>query len=91
MKKEAFMRYVDDFPDGHRKGNIVIQLDPKLTENKAFAACMMVVTEVKDWGIQGYVQALGSTRDENGGQAHYRAKWETFDFVGYAPWVCEDT
>jgi len=38
---------------------------------KAFAACIMVVTEPKEWGAQGYVQALGDSRDIPGGQAFY--------------------
>ena len=52
-----------------------------------FAACLMVVTEPKSWGAQGYVQGLG----ENGkqvGQAYYRATWEEMEATGgKAPWV----
>lgn len=53
--------------------------------NKAFAYCFMVVTEPKAWGAQGYVQALG-TREDHGGQAYYRAKWEDMDYIGKAVW-----
>lgn len=60
----------------------VVQLDPVLTENAAFAGCLMVVTELKPWGVQGYVQALGDTREAPGGQAYYRAKWGTFEETG---------
>jgi hypothetical protein len=52
----------------------VIQLHPVLTRNQMFAACMMVVTEPKGWGAQGYVQMTG-TDGQRGGQAYYRAGW----------------
>lgn len=56
----------------------VVQLNPFTTRNKMFAGCLMVVTEPKSWGAQGYVQALG--RDgEPGGQAYYRATWEEME------------
>lgn len=67
----------------------VVQLSPTATTNKAFAACLMVVTEVKDWGVQGYVQGLG-TREEQVGQAYFRAETGTFERTfGRAPWVIE--
>ena len=34
----------------------IVQVDP---EKEVFGACMVVVTELKDWGIQGYVQSAG--------------------------------
>ena len=62
-------------------------MDPEKTENKAFAGCLMVVTEIKAWGVQGYVQGLG-TREEVGGQAYYRAVFGTFEPTGGAAvWV----
>lgn len=68
----------------------IVQLDPIQTENKAFAACFMVITEIKNWGIQGYVQSLGNTRDEQGGQAYYRATWGTFERTGgKAVWLVQ--
>ena len=70
-----------------RVGDIV-QLDPDTTANAAFRGCFMVVTAVKRWGAQGYVQALGATRDERGGQAHYRANWpEMHRTGGRAVWM----
>ena len=64
----------------------IVQLNPETTKNPMFAACMMVVTEVKSWGAQGYVQALG--RDgKPGGQAYYRATHEEMEPTeGVAPW-----
>ena len=45
----------------YKEGDVV-QLNPETVKNKMFAGCLMVVTEPKSWGAQGYVQALG----ENG-------------------------
>ncbi|MFU2067686.1 hypothetical protein ACLQ9R_01285 [Bordetella hinzii] len=59
----------------------LVQLDPEEVGNPAFAACIMVVTEPKSWGAQGYVQAPGA------GQAYYRAKHEEMELVGKAAWV----
>lgn len=65
----------------------IVQLHPEKCRNPMFAACLMVVTELKSWGAQGYVQGLG----ENGkqvGQAYYRATWEEMERTGgKAPWV----
>ncbi len=60
-----------------RAGDIV-QLGPHC-KNRAFAACLMVVTEVKSWGAIGYVQETGEHRDEPGGQFYYRAEWEEME------------
>jgi hypothetical protein len=65
----------------------VVQLAPEVG-NPMFAFCMMTVTEPKEWGAQGYVQALGEN-GEPGGQAYYRAKWSEMEYVGRAEWVAE--
>ena len=66
----------------------VVQLVPTCA-NPMFAGCLMVVTEPKPWGAQGYVQALGEN-GKHGGQAYYRAKWEEMEKTGgYAEWVAE--
>lgn len=67
-----------------RPGDIV-QLGPE-TRNKMFAFCFLVVTELKPFGVQGYVQALGQD-GEVGGQAYYRAKWNEFEPIGRAVWA----
>ena len=64
----------------------IVQLDPVTTTNPMFRGCMMVITEVKSWGVQGYVQAIG-TREQIGGQAYYRAVNDTFERCGKAVWV----
>ena len=63
----------------------LVQLNPATVRNKMFAACIMVVTESKEWGAQGYVQAFGEN-GEPGGQAYYRATWEEMELVGHAEW-----
>jgi hypothetical protein len=72
----------EDMPE---EGDIV-QLDPVKTENRAFAGCLMIVTAVYPWGVQGYVQALGDSPAKEGGQAYYRAEFETFERCGRAVW-----
>ena len=54
----------------------VLQISPEFETNPAFRCCMLVVSEVKSWGVQGYVQALGETREKMGGQAFIRCTWE---------------
>ena len=66
----------------------LVQLNPETVKNKMFAACIMVVTEPKSFGAQGYVQGLGENGDP-GGQAYYRATWEEMEIVGVAEWVSE--
>lgn len=73
--------------DGLEK-NHVVQLSPD-TKNPAFACCFMVVDELKSWGAQGYVHALG-TRDGPGSLAYYRANWAEMEYVGPAKWVLNE-
>ena len=47
--------------------------------NPQFIGCLMVVTEPKSWGAQGYVTIPGQ------GDAYYCAPWEDMEFVGHAP------
>jgi len=69
------------------KINDVIQLNPETCRNRMFAGCFFVVTEIKPWGAQGYVQALGKD-EQPGGQAYYRATWEEMgNPIGTAEWV----
>lgn len=64
----------------------LVQLNPERVRNPVFASCIMVVTEPKAFGAQGYVQAPGAD-GQPGGQAYYRAKWEEMEPVGMAEWV----
>ena len=56
----------------------------QVTPNKeVFGACMVVVTELKSWGIQGYVQSAGVP-----GQQFIRLRFEDFERTGgKAVWV----
>jgi len=67
----------------------LVQLNPEVVGNKAFAGCIMVVTEPKEWGAQGYVQALGENSTEPGGQAYYRAQWQEMELVGDVEWMAK--
>ena len=70
-----------DIP-AHNKVDVgdIVQVNPDL---EVFGACMVVVTEVKSWGIQGYVQNAGQE-----GQAYIRLKTEDFEPTGgRAVWV----
>lgn len=59
--------------------NDVIQIVP---EHK-WAGCFVTVTEVKSWGIQGFVQIPMQ------GQAYIRLKNEEFEKVGSANFIIE--
>lgn len=65
-----------------REGQIV-QLHPDLCGNPMFGACLMVVTEPKPWGAQGYVQSLGE-KNKRGLRAYYRATWGEMESTGGA-------
>ena len=62
--------------------NDIVQVDPLF---ETFGGCMVVVTEVKDWGIQGYVQSAGVE-----GLQYIRLKTEMFETTGgKAVWVAQ--
>jgi len=58
----------------------IVQVNPL---KEMFGGCMVVVTELKDFGIQGYVQSAGVE-----GQQYVRLKFEDFEPTGgKAVWV----
>ena len=62
--------------------NDIVQVNP---EKEMFGACMVVVTEVKSWGIQGYVQSAGVA-----GQQYIRLNIGDYDPTGgKAVWVAQ--
>lgn len=68
----------------------VLQIAPDCPTNPGFGACFLTVTEVRSWGVIGYVQALG-TREGPGGQAFIRLKWDEVELTGgVAPFVRAD-
>jgi len=52
----------------------IVQVRP---DKEMFGACMVTVTEVKSWGIMGYVQSAGVS-----GQQYIRLKTEDFERTG---------
>lgn len=64
------------------KEHEIVQVKP---DKEMFGGCMVVVTEVKSWGIQGYVQSAGVP-----GQQYIRLKSEDFETTGgMAVWVAQ--
>lgn len=63
----------------------VVQIAPECS-NPMFGCCFLTVTEIKSWGVQGYVQGLGED-GKIGGQAYMRLKWEEFEYAGKSVWT----
>lgn len=62
--------------------NDVVQVNPS---REMFGGCMVVVTEVKSWGVQGYVQSAGVP-----GQQYVRIPTGEFEPTGgKAVWVVQ--
>ena len=62
--------------------NDIVQVNP---ERDVFGGCMVVVTEVRSWGVQGYVQSAGVS-----GHQYIRLKNDEFEPTGgKAVWVAE--
>ena len=58
----------------------IVQVNPS---KEMFGGCMVVVTEVKSFGIQGYVQSAGVP-----GQQYIRLKFEDIEPTGgKAVWI----
>ena len=56
------------------KAGDIVQVRPEL---ETFGGCMVVVTEVKTWGVQGYVQSAGVP-----GQQYIRLKSQDIESTG---------
>lgn len=68
----------------------IIQLDPEKIRVPAFAGCLMIITKLLHSGAQGYVQGVGKSKIEMGGQYFYRAKWaEMLKTGGHAIWIVQ--
>ena len=52
----------------------IVQVDPS---KEVFGGCLVVVTEVKPWGIQGYVQSAGVE-----GQQYIRLECQDYETTG---------
>jgi hypothetical protein len=60
----------------------VVQIDPE--HDDVFGACYLTVTELKAWGVQGYVRVPG--KGDNGGDAYYRVRFEKIVRIGRSEW-----
>lgn len=70
----------------------VVQLDPERHLGEAqgfFAGCFLLVTELKDWGVMGFV-AMPGERGTMPGSAYFRAPWDALAYVGEAVWMPAD-
>lgn len=57
----------------HQVGDLV-QVNPAI---EVFGGCIVVVTELKSWGVQGYVQSAGIP-----GQQYIRLKFKDIESTG---------
>lgn len=66
--------------------NDVVQIAPDASDWAG--GCFAIVTEVKSWGMQGFVQMPCTSRGdpESGGRAFIRLKSEQFVRIGRAEW-----
>jgi hypothetical protein len=60
------------------KQHDIIQANPKV---KNWARCLLIVDEVKSWGVQAYT-VIPAARDAPSGDAPMRLSWDEFDLVG---------
>lgn len=61
----------------------VVQIDPE--DGEVFGACFLVVTDVKTWGVQGYVHLPG--KGDAGGNAYYRVPFNKIAYIGLSEWI----
>lgn len=61
----------------------VVQIDPAYDD--VFGACFLLVTEMKSFGVMGYVTVPG--KGEKGGDAYYRVSFEHITYIGQAEWM----
>lgn len=75
--------------ENHKRASVsngtVVQLNFD-TANPKFRYCMLTVTEVKNFGVLGYIQSMGDEH-QMGGQVYYRAQWHEFEVIGKAVFV----
>ncbi len=62
----------------------VVQLNPKLPQ---FGGMLLVVTEPKEWGCQGYLLSTFNFEAVRfHGAAYIRTNWEEMEYVGKIVW-----
>lgn len=72
-------------PDPRITVGAVVQIDP--AHDPQFGGAFLTVTEMKSFGVMGYVHAFGGGVSDRAGQAYYRVKFESIAYVGRAEWV----
>lgn len=60
------------------KPGMVVQLSS--CDEPKFKDCCMTVTEVRNWGVIGYITVPGRYVEESD-QVYYRATWEEMEIV----------
>jgi hypothetical protein len=64
--------------------NDIVQISPEVNHQEGFwAGNLLIVTEVKSWGVQGYCRVQG-------GEAYIRLKTGQFEKVGRLAWVKDE-
>ena len=71
----------DDNRDVRITVDSVVQIDP--AHDDRFGGAFLVVTEMKTWGVMGYVTIPG----KDGGAAYYRVAFDKVVYIGQAEWV----
>lgn len=69
----------------------VLQINPE--NNEVWGGFLVVVTEPRKWGCQGYLMshdAFNAVRIKKTGKAFVRVKFEDVEFVGSLPWILEN-
>ena len=66
----------------------IVQVNPEY-ENKAFAGCFLMVEEIKNWGIMGFVN-VPQKREELPARAYIRIPFDQVEYIGKASWVPTD-
>lgn len=66
------------------KVNDIVQI---VDDHHPWFPCLMIVEEVKTWGVLAYVLVPGSNSEPNVGEAYLRVKNEQLKLVGVAVMV----
>ena len=71
----------------------VVQISPEGKYSASpFGGMLLVVTEPKEWGCQGYLMsATEFTATKYKGVAYLRPEWADMEYVGRLEWLREDT
>ena len=77
--------------DTRLKVGSVVQITPH-GKHGGFGGQFLVVSEMKDWGVMGYVQCFHETDlRQMGGQAYYRIAFEDIAYIGQTEWIVDGT